>query len=141
MRRRQWSRRLGRILAAVALTASFVRGSLAQVGSADSPLVTWEVVLPQRSGVALWVRNASRDTVWVDSIHVEACRNIRRVGCGTRELGVTLPPGAQKILFRLEPAVPRDPFSYQWSLDWRSAGHQRPRQRQGAPARLPTTDT
>jgi hypothetical protein len=69
----------------------------------------------------LWVKNPTADTVWLDSLHVEKCLNIRRGGCGTRALGMTLPPGASKELHRLEPAVPRDAFSYQWFLDWKVA--------------------
>lgn len=92
---------------------------LAQADS--SPLVTWEHLLPARRGAVLWVRNPTADTVWLDSLHVEGCLNIRRGGCGTRPLGLALAPGASKELHRLEPAVPRDAFSYQWFLDWKTA--------------------
>jgi hypothetical protein len=93
----------------------------AQADTLESPLVTWEDVLPARGGVVLWVRNPTSDTVWVDSLHVESCLNIRRGGCGTRALGLVLPPGGSKELLRLVPAVPRDPFGYQWFLDWKTA--------------------
>lgn len=92
----------------------------AQSDSLKSPLVTWEDVLPARGGVVLWVRNPTTDTVWVDSLHVENCLNIRRSGCGTRALGLVLAPGGRQKLLRLEPAVPRDAFSYQWFLDWKT---------------------
>ena len=89
---------------------------------ADSmPLVTWEDMLPARGGAVLWVRNPTRDTVWIDSVHVEQCLNIRRNGCGSRAVGIALPPGGRKRIHRLEPAVPNDPFSYKWFLDWRTA--------------------
>ena len=111
-------------------TLIFVTGSLAcLIGgvnlstqadtSETSPLVTWEEVPPQRVGVVLWVMNPSADTVRVDSLHVEACLNIRRGGCGVKGLDLVLAPGGRKELLRLLPAVPRDAFSYQWFLDWR----------------------
>jgi hypothetical protein len=87
----------------------------------SSPLLTWEDILPARRGALLWVRNPTADTVWLDSLHVENCRNIRRGGCGSRRLGLALPPGASKQLHRLEPAVTNDAFSYRWFLDWKSA--------------------
>ena len=86
-----------------------------------SPLVTWEDILPARRGAVLWARNPTADTVWLDSLHVENCMNIRRRGCGTHWLGIALPPGVSKQLHRLEPAVPSDAFSYQWFLDWKTA--------------------
>lgn len=91
----------------------------AQTGS--TPLITWEDVLPARRGAVLWVRNPTADTVWLDSLHVESCLNIRRGGCGTRALGIALAPGTSKQLHRLEPAVPGDAFGYQWSLDWNTS--------------------
>lgn len=91
----------------------------AQEDADRSPLVTWEDLLPARRGAVLWVKNPSADSVWLDSLHVESCLNIRRSGCRTRPLGLVLPPGASKELHRLEPAVPRDAFSYRWYLDWR----------------------
>lgn len=93
----------------------------AQADSTGIPFVTWEDILPARRGAVLWARNISADTVWLDSLHVEKCLNIRRKGCGTRALGIALPPGASKELHRLEPAVPGDPFGYQWYLDWKTA--------------------
>lgn len=94
----------------------------AQVAATQlSPLITWEDLLPARGGAVLWARNPTADTVWLDSLHVESCLNIRRPGCGSRHLGVVLAPGASMKLHRLEPAVTRDAFSYQWYLDWRSA--------------------
>ena len=87
----------------------------------STPLITWEDVLPARRGAVLWVRNPTRDTVWIDSVHVEECLNIRRNGCGTRAVGIALPPGGRKQVHRLEPAVPNDAFSYKWFLDWRTA--------------------
>lgn len=88
---------------------------------ADSmPLVTWEDVLPARRGAVLWARNPGRDTVWIDSVHVEDCLNIRRGGCGSRAVEIALPPGARRQIHRLEPAVPSDAFSYRWFLDWRT---------------------
>jgi len=104
----------------VFLIAFAVPASLS--AQADSiPLVTWEDLLPARGGAVLWVRNPTADTVWLDSLHVEKCLNIRRGGCGTRPLGIGLPPGSSKRLYRLEPAVPNDAFSYRWYLDWRLA--------------------
>lgn len=89
---------------------------------ADStPLVTWEDMLPSRGGAVLWVRNPTADTIWIDSLHVEKCLNIRRGGCGSRPLGIALPPGSSKQIHRLEPAVRQDAFSYQWFLDWKTA--------------------
>ena len=70
----------------------------------------------------LWVRNPTRDTVWIDSVHVEECLNIRRGGCGSRAVEIVLPPGGRKQVQRLEPAVPNDAFSYKWFLDWRTSG-------------------
>lgn len=96
---------------------SFISSTLA-AQTDPSPLVTWEDVLPARGGAVLWVRNATADTVWIDSLHVEQCLNIRRGGCGSRALGIALPPGGSRRLHRLEPAVPADAFSYQWFLDW-----------------------
>ena len=93
----------------------------AQADSTAIPFVTWEDILPARRGAVLWARNSSADTVWLDSLHVEKCLNIRRNGCGSRALGIALPPGASKELHRLEPAVPSDPFGYQWYLDWKTA--------------------
>jgi hypothetical protein len=87
----------------------------------STPLVTWEDVLPARRGAVLWVRNPTQDTVWIDSVHVENCRNIRRGGCGSRAVKIVLPPGGRKQVHRLEPAVPSDAFSYTWFLDWRTA--------------------
>jgi hypothetical protein len=102
------------------LLLQLVAGSLAaQVDS--SPLITWEDLLPARRGALLWVRNPTADTVWLDSLHVENCLNIRRGGCGSRPVGLALPPGASKQLHRLEPAVTNDAFSYQWFLDWKTA--------------------
>ena len=101
-------------------------------GQADSiPLVTWEDLLPARGGVVLWVRNPTADTVWLDSLHVEQCLNIRRGGCGTRPVGIALPPGGSRQLQRLEPAVRQDAFSYHWFLDWKTitTDSTRPRQR------------
>lgn len=92
----------------------------AQEDSVRSPLVTWEDLLPARRGAVLWVKNPSADSVWLDSLYVESCRNIRRGGCGTRPLGLVLPPGASMELHRLEPAVARDAFNYQWYLDWKT---------------------
>ena len=86
--------------------------------SAATPLITWEDLLPARGGAVLWVRNPTADTIWLDSLHVEKCLNIRRGGCGSRALGIALPPGGVKRLHRLEPAVSRDAFSYHWFLDW-----------------------
>lgn len=90
-----------------------------EAAAPSSPLVTWEDVLPQRSGVVLWVRNPTRDSIRLDSLHIEACLNIRR-GCGTRPLALVLAPGAKKELARLEPAAPDDRFGYRWSLDWQA---------------------
>jgi hypothetical protein len=86
-----------------------------------TPLITWENMLPARGGAVLWVRNPTADTVWLDSLHVEKCHNIRRGGCGSLPLGIALPPGGSKRLHRLEPAVPSDAFSYHWFLDWNTA--------------------
>ena len=95
--------------------------SVTAYAQADStPLVTWEDVLPARRGAVLWVRNPTRDTVWIDSVHVEDCLNIRRGGCGSRAVGMVLPPGGRKPVHRLEPAMPNDAFSYKWFLDWRT---------------------
>ena len=108
----------GRIGALVVALAS--PGALS--AQADSiPLVTWEDLLPARGGAVLWVRNPGADTVWLDSLHVEKCFNIRRRGCGTRPLGIALPPGGSRQLHRLEPVVRQDAFSYQWFLDWKTA--------------------
>ncbi len=93
--------------------------AVGQAEALPSPLVTWEDILPARRGAVLWARNPTADTVWVDSLHVEGCINIRKGGCGAVGLGVALPPGARKALHRLAPAVPTDAFSYQWYLDWR----------------------
>jgi hypothetical protein len=103
---------------AVVLPAGFAH---AQGDPPRSPLITWEDLLPARRGAVLWVRNPTADTVWLDSLHVESCLNIRRGGCGTRPLGLVLAPGASRKLHRLEPAVPQDAFSYQWFLDWKTA--------------------
>ncbi|MEO8199807.1 MAG: hypothetical protein ABI679_04725 [Gemmatimonadota bacterium] len=85
----------------------------------DSPLVTWEDFLPGRAGVVLWVRNPTKDSIRVDSIHIEACINVRR-GCGSRAMDLVLAPGTRKQLARLEPAVRNDRFGYRWSLDWKA---------------------
>ena len=106
------------------------------VAQADStPLITWEDLLPARRGALLWVKNPTADTVWLDSLHVESCLNIRRGGCGTRALGIALAPGASKQLLRLEPAVPSDAFGYQWFLDWKTAKMDSTRPRPRPPRR------
>jgi hypothetical protein len=96
-------------------------GGVLSAQTEPSPLVTWVDLLPARRGAALWARNPTADTVWIDSLHVEKCQNIRRSACGTRALELALPPGSSKELHRLEPAVPRDAFSYEWFLDWKTA--------------------
>jgi hypothetical protein len=118
----------------VAVVVQLVNAPLA--AQADSiPLVTWEDLLPARRGVLLWVKNPTADTVWLDSLHVEACLNIRRPGCGTRPLGIALPPGSSTELHRLEPAVPSDAFSYRWFLDWKTATMDSTRPRPRRPRR------
>ena len=94
--------------------------AMAQEPAESSPLVTWDDLLPARGGVVLWARNPTADTVWLDSLHVENCLNIRRKGCGSRALGISLPPGATRRLHHLETTVPSDAFSYRWFLDWRT---------------------
>jgi hypothetical protein len=101
----------------------------------STPLITWEDILPARRGAVLWVRNPTADTVWVDSLHVEKCMNIRRAACGSRAVGIALPPGASKELHRLEPAVPNDAFGYQWFLDWKTARMDSARPRTRRPER------
>jgi hypothetical protein len=101
------------------LTATLPGLMRAQQNDPASPLETWEDILPQRGGVVLWIGNPGRDSIRVDSLHVEACLNIRR-GCGTRSLDLVLAPGAKKELARLEPAALNDPFSYHWFVDWQS---------------------
>jgi hypothetical protein len=107
-----------RLLLLVGCLVPTGRRNLVAQEPAASPLVTWEDLLPARGGVVLWARNPTSDTIWVDSLHVESCRNVRRRDCGTRALEKFLAPGASRELFRLAPAVPRDAFSYRWSLDW-----------------------
>jgi hypothetical protein len=83
------------------------------------PLQAWDSLLPFRQGVALWVRNTSSDTVWIDTLFVTACRNVRVAGCGVFPLSLPLPPGGSKELLRLHPKVAGEPLGYRWNYSWR----------------------
>ncbi len=125
----------GRVFAVVLLLAVAGGRSGFTQEPAASPLVTSEDILPARRGVILRVRNTSPDTVWVDSLHVIGCVNVRK-GCGTRALALLIPPGASLEIARLEPARSEDRFGYQWFLDWRGSGEARVRARRVIPATI-----
>lgn len=84
------------------------------------PLQTWDSLLPFRHGAALWVRNPTKDTVWIDTLFVTVCRNVRVAGCGEIPLWKLLAPGETKELLRLHPKVAADPLSYRWTYSWRT---------------------
>jgi hypothetical protein len=83
------------------------------------PIQTWDSLLPFRQGVALWARNPTGDTVWIDTLFVRACRNLRVAGCGVFPLGSPLAPGESKELLRLHPKVATEPLGYRWNYSWR----------------------
>lgn len=83
------------------------------------PLQTWDSLLPFRQGTALWARNPTRDTVWIDTLFVSVCRNVRVAGCGAIPLTLPLAPGEARELLRLHPKVVGDPLSYRWTYSWR----------------------
>jgi hypothetical protein len=83
------------------------------------PLQAWDSLLPFRQGVALWARNPTEDTVWIDTLFVRACRNVRVAGCGVFPLGLPLAPGGSRELLRLHPKVASEPLGYRWTFAWR----------------------
>jgi hypothetical protein len=97
-------------------------GSLAgplRAQTAAAPLQTWDALLPFRQGTALWARNFSADTVWVDSLFVGACRNVRSSTCGDFALGLPIPPGEKRELLRIRPQLTAESLSYRWTYSWR----------------------
>jgi hypothetical protein len=83
----------------------------------EGRIVRGDSLLPFRSGSVLWIRNESTDTVWIDTVFVTSCRNIRP--CGPVVLTLPIPPGERRDLVRLRPPLSRDPFGYNWTYSWR----------------------
>jgi hypothetical protein len=84
------------------------------------PLETWDSLLPFRQGVALWARNPTEDTIWIDTLFVRACQNVRVAGCGVFPLGAPVAPGESKELLRIRPKFVTEPLGYRWTYSWRT---------------------
>lgn len=109
-----------------ALLVAIALGALAgPLCGQETPLVRGDSLLPFRGGTILWVHNPGPDTVWVDTLFLTACRNVR-ARCGTIPLGLPVAPNEGRRLLRIAPQVPREAMGYRWTFSWRVVTKEEP---------------
>ena len=82
------------------------------------PVSVFETKLAAHQGVVFWARNHSRDTVWVDSLLIHNCDNVKLVDCRGHALGAAVAPDSTVTIFVLHPIVVGRAFNYLWSYTW-----------------------
>lgn len=93
------------------------RAPVVAVARADTakPFTGW--IAKVDGGVDLWLRNTSKDTLTIDTLHLSRCSNLAD-RCVARPMAVTIAPGRDTLLFRARRKVAANDASFRWSLSW-----------------------
>jgi hypothetical protein len=103
----------------VPLIATLLFAAAAPVTAQDkAPLFVYETRLPDHRGITFWAQNKSRDTVWVDSLLIHSCDNVRLADCRGHAVVAAIAPDSTVAIFILHPIVIGRALNYRWSYTW-----------------------
>jgi len=80
----------------------------------------WIEDLPGALGQAIYVRNDGPVPIVVRRVRLVRCENTRQP-CGEHEPNAVIPPGATVLLMRITPLSEFEPFSFQYTFQWRTS--------------------